>query len=52
MAKSRRESRLSIAFSLLSLRGAEGDVASSMVRQGEEKIAWPGQKCLTGPPRR
>jgi hypothetical protein len=48
MAKSRRESPLREAFLPLSLRGAEGDEAISMVRQGEENSAWPGQKTLRG----
>jgi hypothetical protein len=45
MAKSRRESPLREAFLPLSLRGAEGDEAISMVRRGEENSAWPGQKA-------
>jgi hypothetical protein len=44
MAESQRESRLSSAFPLVSLRGAEGDAAISKIRRGEENSAWPGQK--------
>ena len=44
MAKSRSESPLRLAFSLVSLRGAEGDEAISRVRQGEQNGAWPGRE--------
>jgi hypothetical protein len=47
MAKSQSESPLRLAFSLVSLRGAEGDEAISRVRQGEQENAWPGQKSPT-----
>jgi hypothetical protein len=49
MAKSQSESLLREAFPLLSLRGAEGDEAISMVRRGGDDSAWPGQKidCLS-----
>jgi hypothetical protein len=52
MAKSRSESPVPSAMPSLSLRGAEGDVAISMVRQGEDNSAWPGQRipyCIPRP---
>ena len=51
MAKSQSESPLRLAFSLVSLRGAESDVAISRVRQGEENNARPRQKTPTVFPR-
>ncbi len=51
MAKSRSESPVPSAMPSLSLRGAEGDVAISMVRRGEDNSAWPGHKGLTALPR-
>jgi hypothetical protein len=48
MAKSRSESPVPSAFPLLSLRGAEGDVAISRVRQGKRTVPSPGRKLLRG----
>ena len=48
MAKSQSESPLRLAFSLVSLRGAEGDEAISRDSPGGTEMPGPGKKqCST-----
>jgi len=46
MAKSQSESPLRLAFSLVSLRGAEGDVAISRSAEGKRTVPGPGRNTV------